>query len=151
MGLTVLSLWQSPVRSATVGNLLRMNSALIFYMESTVVAMSATDWVSVDMSKKQFVQMVKGVVQKRTHTAGVILIYSGVKYRRTVAPANFVITKIGGPSMRGKLLDLPPQPKVSQLLAQLHALIPAPRALLNNHLCFSSILAGRSEAEAEGI
>lgn len=92
MGLTVITLWQSNVRSGQVGAVIRSNAALVIYFESMVNAVSVTNsWVD---EAKPFRELVKNEVKGRT--AGIILPGQVPKFRKMEAPPKYALKKLGG-------------------------------------------------------
>jgi hypothetical protein len=102
MGLTVITLWQSNVKSGQVGNVIRSNAALVIYFESMVNAVSATNsWVD---EAKPFLELVKNEVKGRT--AGIILPGQVPKFRKMEAPPKYALKKLGGVKNLSKVHSL---------------------------------------------
>eukprot|EP00035_Acanthoeca_spectabilis_P017897 m.377902 g.377902 ORF g.377902 m.377902 type:complete len:677 (+) comp16705_c4_seq62:381-2411(+) len=104
MWLTVISLWQTQVRSGMVGNVIRSNATVVVFFKSMIASTVKKDeWVAHDDSRHTEMAM---QTELRGHTAGVILPTKNPSLYKMQAPETYPVVKIGRPDLKGKLVDL---------------------------------------------
>lgn len=116
MWLTVISLWQTQVRSGMVGNVIRSNATVVVFFKSMIVStVKKEEWIAHDDSRHTEMAM---QTELRGHTAGVILPTKNPSLYKMQAPETYPVVKIGRPDLKGKLVDLSADNDTAQVSAQ---------------------------------